>query len=70
MPHEQPWLDKQTKEFVNMQNCKDCKFLKDIQLVQENRNGITSVASCTLFNVQIINLHVDTCTGKISTNKD
>lgn len=46
-------------------SCIECKFLSNIQAVAINPNGITSVAKCNLFNLQILNLHVDECTGKM-----
>ena len=46
-------------------SCLDCRFLADIQAVSANPNGITSVAKCQLFKIQILNLHVDDCTGKM-----
>ena len=48
-----------------MISCIECKFLSNIQPVQFNPNGVTSVANCNLFNLQILNLHVDDCTGKM-----
>ena len=46
-------------------SCLECRFLTDIQAISINPNGITSVAKCKLFNLQILNLHVDDCTGKM-----
>lgn len=48
-----------------MISCIECRFLSDIQAVAINPNGITSVAKCKLFPIQILNLHVDECTGKM-----
>lgn len=48
-----------------MISCLECRFLTDIQAVSANPHGITSVAKCQLFNLQILNLHVDDCTGKM-----
>ena len=48
-----------------MISCLECRFLTDIQAVSINPNGITSVAKCQLFSIQILNLHVDDCTGKM-----
>lgn len=53
-----------------MIDCSTCRFLSDIQPVSFNPQGITSVAKCSLFGLQILNLCVDECTGKMPPLKD
>ena len=53
-----------------MIDCTTCRFLSNIQPIQFHPHGITSVAVCLLFNIQINNLCVDECTGKMPIIKE
>ena len=53
-----------------MIDCSPCRFIHDIQPTSFNQQGITSVAKCSLFGIQILNLCADECTGKMPPIKD